>query len=98
MVRNKFDETNLLRYGLGMAKEPHTDPFPNLRPPRLFAAASDSAPPRDPAPAVPEKIEQAKAALAKPKRGPKKGTGGRPPKSGSVSKRTEQWRKKKVQP
>jgi len=43
------------------------------------------------------KVEKAKTVLAKAKikRGPKKGTGGRPPKDGPVAKRTQQWRKKK---
>ncbi len=54
---------------------------------------SDMAAPEPTAP----KIARAKAALAtaKAKRGPKKGAGGRPPKDGPISKRAEQWRKKK---
>jgi len=46
---------------------------------------------------APEKIEKAKAAIAaaKSKRGPKKGSGGRPKKAGPVAKRTEQHRRKK---
>lgn len=79
-----------------MAKEPHKDPFENLPKPRLFALIA-SDPGEVGAVRMPEKIEKAKAAIAavKSKRGPKKGTGGRPKKDGAVAKRTEQHRRKK---
>ncbi len=83
-----------------MTKEPWKDPRPMLPRRQLFVPYVDdhqsSAVARHP---DHERIKQAKSALdmAKAKRGngPKKGSGGRPPKAGAVSKRTQFRRHKK---
>jgi hypothetical protein len=85
-----------------MAKESYKDPFPNLRPPRLFAAETRAEPMTTTA--EPNKVEKAKAALAgatpaKSKRGrPVKVADSEPWKAEGVSRMTWYRRQKKEKP